>query len=161
MMKGKNITYIMAILLATLFIGCENGYDCYLENTAYDRIGFYRSDSSEVKYEFPEALTVSLMVNGKDSIVVNHIVNTANLMLPMSYTSECDTVIFSYENSLADTLYFLHENIPYYQSMECGTIMYHRLEGIEHTRRLVDSVAIVQEYVKFDANENVKIFFVE
>ena len=82
-------------------------------------------------------------------------------MLPMSYTSECDTVIFGYENSLADTLYFLHENIPYYQSMECGTIMYHKLEGIKHTRRLVDSVAIVQEYVKFDANENVKIFFVE
>ena len=87
MMKGKNITYIMAILFATLFIGCDNGYDCYLENTAYDRIGFYRSDSSEVKYEFPEALTVSLMVNGKDSIVVNHIVNTGQWNAAQSCTT--------------------------------------------------------------------------
>lgn len=157
----RKLLYTIAVLAAVFATGCDNGYDCFLENTAYDRIGFYRSDSSDVKYEFPEALTVSLMVNGKDSIVVNHIVNADNLMLPMSYTSECDTVLFSYQNSMTDTLYVFHKNIPYYQSMECGTIMYHKLEGIEHTGVLIDSVAIVQEYVKFDANENVKIFFVE
>ncbi|MBR5813841.1 MAG: hypothetical protein IKY37_05265 [Bacteroidaceae bacterium] len=161
-MKSKNIIYhFVVLILAIAFAGCENGYDCYLENIAYNRIGFYKSDSTDIKYSFPEALTVSLMVNGKDSITVNHIENTDNLILPMSYTQECDTVIFSYQSSITDTLYIFHENIPFYQSMECGTIMYHKLNNIEHTRRYIDSVAIAEEYVKFDANENVKIFFTE
>ena len=144
-----------------LLSSCENGYDCNLENIAYNRIGFYKSDSSEVKYQLPEVLTVSLMVNGKDSIVVNHIEYADALQLPMSYTNECDTVIFSYSNSYADTLFIAHENILYYQSMECGTTMYHKLKDVEHTNGLIDSVAIVRDYVKFDANENIRIYFTE
>lgn len=160
-MKGKGIIYIVALAFAALLSSCENGYDCYLENIAYNRIGFYKSDSTDVKYQLPEVLTVSLMINGKDSIVVNHIEYADALQLPMSYTNECDTVIFGYGNDIADTLFVAHENILYYQSMECGTIMYHKLEDIKHTGTLIDSVAIVRDYVKFDANENVRIYFVE
>ncbi len=160
-MKGKGIIYIVALAFAALLSSCENGYDCYLENIAYNRIGFYKSDSTDVKYQLPEVLTVSLMINGKDSIVVNHIEYADALQLPMSYTNECDTVIFGYGNDIADTLFVAHENILYYQSMECGTIMYHKLEDIKHTGILIDSVAIVRDYVKFDANENVRIYFVE
>ena len=160
-MKGKGIIYIVALAFAALLSSCENGYDCYLENIAYNRIGFYKSDSTDVKYQLPEVLTVSLMINGKDSIVVNHIEYADALQLPMSYTNECDTVIFGYGNDIADTLFVAHENILYYPSMECGTIMYHKLEEIKHTGRLIDSVAIVRDYVKFDANENVRIYFVE
>ena len=160
-MKGKGIIYIVALAFAALLNSCENGYDCYLENIAYNRIGFYKSDSTDVKYQLPEVLTVSLMINGKDSIVVNHIEYADALQLPMSYTNECDTVIFGYGNDIADTLFVAHENILYYQSMECGTIMYHKLEDIKHTGILIDSVAIVRDYVKFDANENVRIYFVE
>lgn len=160
-MKRNKIIYFAALLLALLFAGCENGYDCHLENVAYNRIGFYKSDSTDVKYQLPEVLTVSLMVNGRDSIVVNHIEDTDALMLPMSYTNECDTVIFGYGESIADTLYVAHQNILYYQSMECGTIMYHKLEEVKYTKRLIDSVAIVHNFVKFDANENVRIYFTE
>lgn len=160
-MKGKGIIYIVALAFAALLSSCENGYDCYLENIAYNRIGFYKSDSTDVKYQLPEVLTVSLMINGKDSIVVNHIEYADALQLPMSYTNECDTVIFGYGNDIADTLLVAHENILYYQSMECGTIMYHKLKDIKHTGILIDSVAIVRDYVKFDANENVRIYFVE
>ena len=160
-MKGKGLIYIVALAFAALLSSCENGYDCYLENIAYNRIGFYKSDSTDVKYQLPEVLTVSLMINGKDSIVVNHIEYADALQLPMSYTNECDTVIFGYGNDIADTLFVAHENILYYQSMECGTIMYHKLEDIKHTGILIDSVAIVRDYVKFDANENVRIYFVE
>ena len=158
-MKGKGKIYIL--LLATILIGCDSGYDCYPENIAHNRIGFYKEGNAEVEYEFPEVLTVSLMVNGKDSIVVNHIQNADALQLPMSYTNTCDTVIFSYGNGIADTIRFFHENILFYQSMECGTIMYHRLDSIRNTSRYIDSIAIVKDYVKFDADENVKIFFID
>ena len=159
-MKGKILTFL-AIAVMTL-TACDNGYDCHLENTAYNRIGFYSSaDSVTGKYALPETLTVSIMINGTDSILVNHITDTDGLQLPMSYTNSCDTVIFNYNDEITDTLYVAHENILYYQSMECGTVMYHKLDSITHTNRFIDSVSIVQQYVKFDPNENVKIYFIE
>ncbi len=160
-MKSTSIKLLLlSLLTAVLFTGCENGYDCSLENVAYNRIGFYRTNSNGIdsSYTFPEVLTVSLMVNGRDSIVVNHIKDAEGLQLPMSYTSECDTVIFAYEGDVRDTLYFDHTNIPYYISMECGTVMYHRLTGIRHTGSFIDSAAIVNDYINFNYNENVKLY---
>ena len=37
-------TLLTAVTL--LFTACDNGYDCNLENTAYNRIGFYSSQDS-------------------------------------------------------------------------------------------------------------------
>lgn len=155
---------IFALLAAfTLLTGCDEGYDCSLENIAYDKIGFYSvsDDDIESKYHFPDPLTVSLMVNGTDSIVVNHISDTNNLKLPMSYTSECDTIIFHYPENHTDTLFIGHENIPFYISMECGTVMYHKLTGIKHTYNFIDSVVIANDYIKFDYNENIKVYFID
>ncbi len=157
---------IATVILCTItslffFCSCENGYDCSLENVAYNRIAFYDINDygTESKYQFPEVLTVSLMVNGSDSIVVNHIQNADILQLPMSYTNECDTVIFNYGQEITDTIYVRHKNIPFYISMECGTVMYHRIEEVTHTNNLIDSIAIEERNVNFDYNENIKLYF--
>lgn len=163
-MKHKAYRAIISfIVLSTLLISCENGYDCSLENTAYNRVGIYSTGENgiEAPYAFPEALTVSLMVNGKDSIVINHIEDAQLLQIPMSYTNECDTVIFHYEGNFTDTLYMEHLNIPYYISMECGTVMYHKLTGLRHTNSLIDSAAILNDYINFDYNENIKIYLID
>lgn len=83
------------------------------------------------------------------------------MQLPMSHINECDTVLFRYGGEFADTLYISHKNIQFYQSMECGTVMYHNINGIEYTRNLIDSVAVVNKFVNFDDNENIKVYFVE
>lgn len=161
----RKFKHILYAALTTLFIfaSCEEGYDCGIENVAYNKIGFYcvSDDNKESKYEFPDTLSVSLMVNGIDSIVVNHIFNIDNLKLPMSYTNECDTVIFHYAEDHTDTIYVKHENIQFYISMECGTVMYHKLTGIEHTKNYIDSVVIANKNVKFDYDENIKVYFID
>ena len=160
--RFKHITVsFLAMLL--LFTGCEESYDCSIENVAYNKMGFYcvSDDNVESKYKYPEALTVSLMVNGNDSIVVNHITDTDNLRLPMSYTSNCDTVVFHYEGDYTDTIYVELENIPFYISMECGTVMYHKVIGLKCTNSFIDSAVIANENVKFDYNENIKVYFID
>jgi hypothetical protein len=102
-----------------------------------------------------------MMINGRDSIVVNHIQGTKEVSLPVSYAKECDTVIFSYEGRATDTLYVQHTNIPIYQSMECGVIMHHTLTGLRNTESLIDSTAITDANVNFENNENIKVYFVE
>lgn len=162
---GKTKKYIFSLALTALFFifatGCDSGYDCSIENTAYNRIGFYDADNSDEKYEFPDVLNVSMMINGRDSIVIYHIRNVSELQLPMSYVHECDTIIFSYENSATDTLFVKHENIPFFVSMECGTAMYHRITDITHTTAFIDSAVIVNDYINYDYNENVKLYLVK
>ena len=165
-MIGNAIKGIAAALVATCIIligSCDSGYECGIEKTSYNRIKFYNIDSNNIEseYNFPEVLTVSLVINGKDSIVVNHITNASNLQLPMSYTHDCDTLVFSYENDATDTLFVKHENIPYFISMECGLAMYHRIQSVTHTDAFIDSVAIINDYVNFDYNENIKLYLVQ
>lgn len=159
----KHLAALCVTLCSLLSTGCDSGYDCALDNIAYNRIKFRTIDSNgvESEYAFPEPLTVSLMVNGHDSIVVNHVTNAKELTLPVSYTSECDTVILSFFDNYCDTLYIGHSNIPIYQSMECGVIMHHRLTGTEYTANIIDSMAINNANVNFDYNENIKLYFTE
>ena len=142
---------------------CDGGYDCALDNIAYNRIKFYTINEYgvETAYAFPDPLTVSMMINGRDSIVVNHLTNAKELTLPMSYTADCDTVILNFFDRHHDTLYIGHKNIPIYQSMECGVIMHHKLTGTAGTAHYIDSLAINNANVNFDQNENIKLYFTE
>lgn len=162
-MNIRRITYLAIALLALVFASCDNGYDCNLNNIAYNRIGFYsiNGDSISEGYNLQEELMVSLMVNGREAIATDDGQGVTGMQLPMSHINECDTVLFRYGGEFADTLYISHKNIQFYQSMECGTIMYHNINGIEYTRNLIDSVAVVNKFVNFDDNENIKVYFVE
>ena len=156
---------ILLVAICSLFCttGCEGGYDCALDNIAYNRVKFYYVNEYgiEKEYSFPEPLTVSMMVNGRDSIVVYHMTNAKELTLPVSYTGECDTVILNFLDRHNETLFVRHRNIPIYQSMECGVIMHHQLTGIAHNGNFIDSLAIKSADINFDNNENIKLYFIE
>ncbi len=150
-------------LCSLLAAGCDSGYDCALENIAYNCIKFYTvgADGIEKEYALPEALTVSVMINGQATTAVNHVTNAKEIKLPMCYTATCDTVIMNFFDSYNDTLYIRHSNIPIYQSMECGVIMHHKLTGVTQSSSLIDSTAINNANVNFDYNENIKLYFTE
>ena len=160
-MKKKNFIYFVILIITAAVTGCDSGYDCSLNNIAYNRIGFYSmsAEGIEKEYAMQDALTVSMMINGQEAEVIGN--NKDGLRLPMSYTQECDTVLFTYEGEMQDTLYVNHSNIQFYQSMECGTVMYHRINSVGHTRNMIDSIAIAQNFVNFDGNENLKVYFIE
>ena len=165
MMKAacRQLTLIVLLSFSLLTTGCDGGYDCALENIAYNCIRFYTigADGTEKEYTLPDALTVSVMINGNATIAVNHVSNVKEIKLPMSYTATCDTVIMNFSGNYNDTLYIGHSNIPIFQSMECGVIMHHKLNGATHTARLIDSMAINNANVNFDNNENIKLYFTE
>ena len=159
----KQIAVLMAAVCCLLCQGCDGGYDCALDNIAYNRVKFYTIDGHgmEKEYAFPDPLTVTMMVNGSEAVVVNYMTNAKELTLPMSYTSECDTLIMNFFDRYIDTLYIGHYNIPLYQSMECGVIMHHRLTGVSYTGNFLDSMAVKSAEINFDYNENIKLYFVE
>ena len=165
----KNIVPALLIMATMIFIACDNGADCNINNVAYNRIQLYDAqtknnvvaDEGNDKYSYPDTLTVKMVINGKDSIVVNRLVGASELQLPVCFTQECDTLVFEYSGADNDTLYIEHTNIPYFVSSDCGMAMYHHVTGLRHTNNLIDSAAINEPLIDFDWHENIKLYIIE
>ena len=159
----KNIL-TLAALFALLLMGCDNGGDCKIYNTAYYRTLMRSIDAVtllETPYSFPEPVDIYMVVNGVDSLVFNNMMAETELALPMCYTQECDTLLLHFGTTAVDTLFVEHTNIPYFISMDCGMGMYHNLTALRHTNNFIDSAAIVYPFINFDANENIKLYIAE
>ncbi len=154
-------TIIMLLTLATT--ACENGTDCDINNISYNRIKLYGSNESQdvIDYNYPDTLTVKLIINGVDSIIINKLVDASELQLPVNYTGECDTLVLEYSGNIDDTLFIEHKNIPFFISTDCGMAMYHHLTGVRHTNNLIDSATINEPEINFDWHENIKLYIAE
>ena len=163
--KIFSIIIIAAITMATTMNSCDNGSDCNINNVSYNRIQLYDAtnpqDTIAGNYSYPGTLTVKLLINGKDSIVVNMLTDASELQLPVSYTQECDTLIFEYRDNITDTLFVGHTNIPYFISTDCGIAMHHRLTNLRYTHNLIDSAAIKEPTINFNWHENIKLYIFE
>ena len=161
----QRTTAVTMALLTLFFAACDNGTDCNINNVSYNRIQLYgtteQRDTLNDSYSYPDTLTVKLLINNNDSIIINKLVGASELQLPVSYTHECDTLIFEYSGNITDTLYIEHTNIPYFISTDCGMAMYHRLTNLRHTNNLIDSAAINEPFINFDWNENIKLYIIE
>lgn len=95
----------------------------------------------------------------KTGTLINRKTGARNMELPLSYTAEEDTFYIIYSQRLSDTLYVKHTNLPYFTSMDCGTVMHYKLTEVNATNHLIDSVQIVAPEVTNSLKENVKIYF--
>lgn len=160
----KYLSAVVVLYIAVAIAGCDNGGDCNINNVSYNRIYIYKADAengTEEKSEYPGTLSVSLVVNGKDSVVVNHLSQFSELAVPMCYTQECDTLVFLYETQEQDTLFVEHTNTPFFIALDCGMSMFHTLTGLRYTNTLIDSAKIVYPSVDFDAHENIKLYIAQ
>ena len=162
----RHISAILTAIVLLITASCDNGADCNINNVAYNRIQLYSAiaDGDTIvsgKYSYPDTLTVKLVVNGNDSIIVNRLVGASELQLPICFTQECDTLVFEYSGADNDTLYIEHTNIPYFVSSDCGMAMYHHLTGLRHTHSLIDSAVIKEAFINYDWNENIKLYIIE
>jgi len=149
---GKNIK-----LLDTLTVSVNlNEYD-----TAY----VYRCDTDTVVSQLPvdtlgaKGYELALLVNRVQGILLNRKLGAERVELPFSFTAVRDTFFFHYSARLSDTVWVEHQNLPYFSSMDCGTVMHHKIVGITSTTHLIDSVQVVTPEVTNMLKENVKIYF--
>lgn len=139
--------------LVLCMMACESN-DCMLSSESYCSMAFVNGQGKAVKLQ--DTLTVS---STADVVIINRKLGATGMDVPLSYTALVDTFFLQYNSRLADTLWVEHQNLPYFSSMDCGTVMHYKLQGVRTTNNLIDSVRITDSGVTNMLKQNVKIYF--
>lgn len=155
-MKGMKASALQGLTFGLLLLlaGACNDTDCTVSNTAYVNYGLYNGNGVAVTFTEPVTVTTT----GVDSVLINQESNMQLMQLPLSYTNTEDTFIVHLSETLFDTIYVTHQNIPHFISMECGTGMYHHIDAVRCAHRIFDSITIVNPDVTYDTNEHIKVY---
>ena len=164
-LRAKNNLCRVAVVTLLTLSACISG-ECLDNKNSLPLAGFYTSSTD------PKAISLSgLTVYGYgapgDSVLLQSGVGVNSLYLPFRIDEPQTTYIFHYEQEgidderYNDTITFKYEIVPYFVSAACGSIYKYKVESIEHTRHLMDSVVCTapQNIIDNVAIENLRVYF--
>ena len=131
----------------------------------YNKSYLYYNDTDTITSKTPidslleKGYLQSVVTKRKQYVLLNQKPGADKLELPLSFTAVRDTFFLRYSARLADTIWVEHQNLPYFSSMDCGTVMHYKLTEIASTHHLIDSIQIVNSEVTNTLKENVKIYY--
>ncbi len=150
--QGKSVKLLDTL---TVSINLNENDTVYVYQSATDTV----VSSSPIDSLVAKGYELSLLAERVRGILLNRKFGAEGLDIPLSFTSERDTFFFRYSARLADTVYVDHVNLPYFSSMDCGTVMHYRIASVSSTHHLIDSIRIVNSEVTNTLKENVAIYY--
>lgn len=152
-MSKKAFLFLSFVII--LFSSC-NSKGCYDNMEVKVYCNFYRlSDKVAVSVD-----SASVWGIGSDSLVYNN-ENLSQLALELNpKKEETQYVIQAVQNghTYIDTLSLYHTNQPWFQSMECGCMVFSTLDSCKTTGSILQSTVIVNPKINNNQTENV-IFY--
>lgn len=133
--------------------------DCSLSTISQARFDFLDSKTNK-----NVALTNGVMISGiatiNNSAIVDTLFNQAEsyMTLPLSYTNQT-TYVMHYSETLRDTIWLTHKNIPFVGDIECGSMMYYKIEDLNYTTHVLDSVTLVNPEINNEEKKNFNIYY--
>lgn len=153
----RTLKTLTSLALLALFASC-GGDDCVINNTVTATMNFYMADGNPC--QIMDTLTVSVVRERGDSVVLNRKLGASSLIFPLGYSNACDTFIFRFARlGVSDSVFIRHDNYPYFISLDCGTAMFHTLTSVDCTHHLMQSIQITHPEINYDAQENVQLVF--
>lgn len=154
----NNIFSLLGTLLFVWGVSACSGEDCPINNTVMGKMAFYGQDGEAGT--LTTTITVSVVRPQGDSVVLNQKYNASEVIFPMSYVREKDTIIFAYDNGVAyDSIYIGHTNAPTLVSIDCGTAIFHTITSVSSTHHVIDTVIIKSTEVNYDERENIQVIY--
>ncbi len=142
---------------------CSDGDDCSIAGRDMVNSIVYtiNPETNQVEKDTIYSLTVTAL--GTDSIIVNNQTNVQTLSLPLAYALDSTVLVFHYDYATdpanSDTIYIKQNNVPFFESMECGYSMIQTITGIRYTKHQIDSIYIRNINANTDGTENLKLFY--
>ena len=141
-------------MIAGLGLSACSSIDCPLNNRTYASFKLAGDVTKLV-----DTLTVSTPRNidnpEEDTVLINRLVDTDSLSLPMSYQRTEDIYIFTFvqkdtELKTIDTLWVSKENEPHFESVDCNPVMFHTIKDVRFTQRAIDSIKVNYNKVTYN-----------
>ncbi len=96
-----------------------------------------------------------------DTVITDTLINKeqdmSSFKVPLSFNSET-LLILDYDGIQQDQISVQHKNIPYFLNIDCGTMLFHEVTGIQ-TSNGIDSIQIINPNIDNNEKENFKIYF--
>lgn len=141
-------------MIAGLGLSACSSIDCPLNNRTYASFKLAGDVTKLV-----DTLTVSTPRNidnpEEDTVLINRLVDTDSLSLPMSYQRTEDVYIFTFvqkdtELKTIDTLWVSKENEPHFESVDCNPVMFHTIKDVRFTQRAIDDIKVNYNKVTYN-----------
>ena len=141
-------------MIAGLGLSACSSIDCPLNNRTYASFKLAGDVTKLV-----DTLTVSTPRNidnpEEDTVLINRLVDTDSLSLPMSYQRTEDVYIFTFvqkdtELKTIDTLWVSKENEPHFESVDCNPVMFHTIKDVRFTPRAIDDIKVNYNKVTYN-----------
>lgn len=164
------------VATSTVMQSCGES-DCPLTTTSFARFDFLDEGTNQTHkfsptFDVTGFITTDVTVRDtledgtiketivKDSLMNDTIFNKAesSMSLPLSYTSKT-TYVLHYTEKMRDTIIITHQNIPYLQNIECGTMMFYKVEDIKYTLYHLKSIEIVNPDINNEEKKNFNIYY--
>lgn len=169
MKKLKPIVYIIALL--TGLAACNTNEECRKNRLVSLEVGFYRVTYNDVTRLYTTSVynADSLTVQGlrvdpdtgaetlADSVLYNNRKSINKIILPLNKFENLSAFILKF-NQTTDTLRIYHTNSEQYLSLECGSIIVHRIDTVLTTRHFSDSVRIINHNVNNTSAEHLRLY---
>lgn len=176
-MKRLPIILITTILLTTSILHSCEGESCPPNAMAYAKFTLVNQNGTAVAPTVPTSIigqiTTDVTVydtldNGeiverivKDSLINDTLINKESKMstfkVPLSYSDQTSFII-SYNGEQEDYITIKHSNIPYFMSVDCGTMMFHEATEVTHSNG-IDSIVIINPNIDNYEKENFRIYY--
>ena len=155
----KTTIFITALLmLCNLMVGCGES-DCSLTTLSVARFDFLDSQTGK-SITITNGATVTGIATIADTLNVDTVFNQAKsyMTVPLSYTDKT-TYVLHYTELMRDTIEVTHQNIPFVNNIECGTMMFYQIESLRYTTNALDSVVLINPKITNEETRNFSIYY--
>lgn len=164
-LKIKKVYGPAIILMLTLssIVGCSTS-ECYDNQNSLPLAGFYSSTLTPQSISIDSVSILGIGAPG-DSILQDSVRGLSEVYLPFRIDQNSTTYQIKYLFGLAglyrlsDIITFNYDIVPMFVSTACGTVYYYKMNSIDYTTNLIDSVVCPSGEITNANIENLKIYF--
>lgn len=176
-MKKLPVIILLFLAAAGILMPSCGESDCPITTNSFARFDFLDSETHAAvtvspAFDVTGFITTDVIVRDtladgtvnetvvRDSLMNDTIFNSAEstMSLPLGYTTKT-TYVLHYTDRMRDTIVVNHQNIPYLQNIECGTMMFYTVESVAYTTYRLDSITITNPNIDNEEKRNFIIYY--
>lgn len=151
----------IAAIAAVALTAC-NSSGCLDNGNTLPLAGFYNAETR--KSISVSALEIRGIGAPGDSVLLSPGHDVSEVYMPLRATAPEVSWIFDYTadglpERYNDTVTFRYETIPYFASEACGAMYIYRVERLDYTRHVIDSIGLTDSIFNNVDVERIRIYF--